>query len=561
MVDSNAPKSEAALEAGLSQFLQAFGLLFSQSAIYGLAHSVTKSSIDRSFAAIKALLAGRDSVNFAVAEETLMVDGIQYPNPTPAMMSFVERLMKLGVASFTLQKDIAQQEFSSLVELLHAEPEEMKAAGGFAQIIATLGLANIKAKKVILQQVAEDEVVVSRQKLGEALDAKDVNQVVSILKGDSQVDAAQAAAMLQAAATDSGKLADIVMTAAGASEGEITEEKVQGVVKTVRRFFEQVSGSSQVKTQKGKKELSKTLEKLEGELLHELQEKTGGNDPAAAAKIAETFEELKDELAIDSLAGEYARKRGAIEASEKRILRYLNAKGEEALKDAAIRDKLVESGLTPEEWDELLGKSKIGGQAAGGAGDDTADMEEEIDRENAIKAAYALADTLTRLGDIVKSAGKPAAGAPSSSTTQDIDAAVENIAGQVEDLAAKTEHKISVFVERVKKRRGAGGKDVMSKKFIVEFLAEIVQELRQPLSVILSTVGAIEQGLLGEVNKMQKEMLGLAEKSAERLNHLTDKLLEISGLPEGLTPNAKILQSVYQGMDPDSHPHGEMKKE
>ena len=561
MADSNAPKSEAALEAGLSQFLQAFGLLFSQSAIYGLAHSVTKGSIDRSFAAIKALLANRDSVNFAVAEETLMVDGVQYPSPTPAMMSFVERLMKLGVASFTLQKEITQQEFSSLVELLHAEPGEIQAAGGFAQIIATLGLANIKAKKVILQQVAEDEVVVSKQKLGEAFDAKDVNQVVAILQGNSKIDAPQAAEMLRAAATDSAKLADMVITAAGASEGEITEEKVDGVVKTVQRFFEQVSGTAQVKTQKGKKELSKTLEKLEGDLLRELQEKAGGDNPAAAAKITEAFEELKDELAIDSLAGEYVKKRGAIEASEKRILRYLNAKGEEVLKDASIKDKLVESGLTPEEWDELVGKSKVGGQV-GGAVDETTGMEEEIDRGNAIKAAFALADTLTRLGDIVKSAGKPAAGAaPSAGATQDIDAAVENIAGQVEDLAAKTEHKISVFVERVKKPRGAGEKDVMSKKFIVEFLAEIVQELRQPLSVILSTLGAIDQGLLGEVNKMQKEMLGLAEKSAERLNHLTDKLLEISGLPEGLTPDAKILQSVYDGADPDSHPHGEKKKE
>lgn len=80
---------------------------------------------------------------------------------------------------------------------------------------------------------------------------------------------------------------------------------------------------------------------------------------------------------------------------------------------------------------------------------------------------------------------------------------------------------------------------------MIEFLAEIVQELRQPLSVVTSVVDALKGGMLGNLSTPQSEMLSLAGSSAERLDHLIDKVAEITGMPEGLLPDAKILDSVY----------------
>ena len=45
-------------------------------------------------------------------------------------------------------------------------------------------------------------------------------------------------------------------------------------------------------------------------------------------------------------------------------------------------------------------------------------------------------------------------------------------------------------------------------------------------------------------------MLDLAFTSGERLKHLADKLLSITGVPETATPDAGILGDIYDGKPP-----------
>ena len=77
-------------------------------------------------------------------------------------------------------------------------------------------------------------------------------------------------------------------------------------------------------------------------------------------------------------------------------------------------------------------------------------------------------------------------------------------------------------------------------------LAEIVQELCQPLSVINCSIEMIKSSHLGAVSDSQLEILNLASTSGDRVKLLVDKLLELSGLPTTMTPDADIQSSLYR---------------
>jgi hypothetical protein len=95
---------------------------------------------------------------------------------------------------------------------------------------------------------------------------------------------------------------------------------------------------------------------------------------------------------------------------------------------------------------------------------------------------------------------------------------------------------------------GAPGenKPQVPRKKLMVLLAEVVQELCQPLAVINCSIDMIKSKHLGEVSNAQLEMLDLASTSGERVRLLVDKLLELSGLPRTLTPDSGIQSSLYK---------------
>ncbi|MBI3987163.1 MAG: hypothetical protein HY343_09595, partial [Lentisphaerae bacterium] len=86
----------------------------------------------------------------------------------------------------------------------------------------------------------------------------------------------------------------------------------------------------------------------------------------------------------------------------------------------------------------------------------------------------------------------------------------------------------------------------LSRNAIIKILVEIVQELRQPLTVINSAVEIILKGQLGAVSAVQKELLDLALAGGQRIEKIIDALTSISGMPAALHPDADILSFIYQ---------------
>jgi signal transduction histidine kinase len=116
---------------------------------------------------------------------------------------------------------------------------------------------------------------------------------------------------------------------------------------------------------------------------------------------------------------------------------------------------------------------------------------------------------------------------------------VGSLAAAVSGVATKAETVVAAFAKKAEQNNG------LTKKDILEFLAEMGQELRQPLSVINCTLSLVGEGSLGAVTDQQKKMISLATDSAQRLEHLTDKLVDISGVPMALVPDSRILGDMY----------------
>lgn len=519
------------------------GLVFSHSTLYGLSHAVTARAINECFKILGEILLEKEAINISVSEENLLVDGMPMTDITPAVSAIALRLSSLAIASFSLTRGITAEEFGNVVELLQATPDDMRNAGGFASIIHAVGLSHVQSRRVTIQQVTEDEMVVSKEKLSQAIGKVDAEDVLKFLKADGDSVSPGISEHILAGAADVQQIGELVMQVSGLVDGTDPAGRSDRTIGAIRRLYDNMAGSPAGRTQKGKKALVKFLEQLEGVLIENMRKSCGGEQPDAEARIVRALEEMKDELRIDSLAAEYAKKRSAISASEKRILRYIETVGWEVVQKTGLKDRLAEEGLTPDEWQDLLEKSGIADDFAGAAAEhSTAEAE---------RAAVAsdLADSLSRLG-AAGSAGPPDPAAAAIDPAE-LDRMVAQVGDAVAKLVDQTEQKIEQFTHKV---GGSGeGRPALgiSRKAILEFLAEIVQELRQPLSVISSVVDSMKSGALGNLSPHQIAMLNLAGNSTERLDLLIAKLAEVSGMPRSLVPNAKILGAVYTTREND----------
>jgi hypothetical protein len=309
------------------------------------------------------------------------------------------------------------------------------------------------------------------------------------------------------------------------------------VIDSLKRAYEGLLKDPSIKTQKGKKNLARTLLALEEQILKKMNDVTeGGLSDEDTKKITDAIEEMDDELKIDSLADEYTKKKNAVRSSEDRILRFMKKKGMEDIGQTELREKLAEGGISDEEWNELLLRSGVHGT--------------QDDSLVGVGAAVGhLAALLVKMEDrFVKN--KPA---DSRLSDEELNKTVHEVDQEVTNIVVRTEKKIENLVDTIRADRAAGAEDdkkegkqpTLSRAKLLELLAEAVQELCQPLSVINCSIDMIKSNALGAVTEPQKEMLELASSNGERVVKLVNKLMEISGVPKTMKPDAGIQAALY----------------
>lgn len=533
-------------------FLRAAGQVINNSSLYGPTHKITTRSLDDSYKQLAQLLEAAPRINLSVVDGELLVEGKPIELKNPFINLLADRLDAVGVSGFSLMQGLPEVEYKKLMEVLMS-PKPEDTGGDFADLVEKLQLEHVFAERVRYERVSESETVTekedeekaSQRAVAEAM----VEQIMAFLKGEAGVSPDDVAKPLTEMASDAERLANLIMEAAavrqqqsGLAEGESLADIVVGCL---RRTFEGLVRDPASRTKKGKNAVKKIMLLLEKTVLDKLHAIAKEADPSLDEAIAGVVDEMIGDLEIESLTAEYVKKRHAMEETEKRVLRYLQAHGDDPTMTSELQERLAEAGLTPEGWKELVVKSGKAGESMAGAAGSGAGGEGGAPGADAVSLGV-LAMLLSELDQMMTSVTDPhAVGNKLVEIGQHAQDVANLAARRLEDLRTVLQQEDDLLVGMDEASRT---KVKMSRAALMELLAEIVQELCQSLSAINCAVGMTLAGHIGDINEDQKQVLSVAATCGHRLDDLLDRLIEIVGLPKGLQPDKeKVYGPGYKG--------------
>jgi hypothetical protein len=537
-------------QAQLEEMIRAMGLVLNNASVYGQSHKVTQRAMTQAYAATKRVVETADQALLGLVEGKLVANGAEIGLRNSLCRSLYQSLSGLGIDSLLISRKVDEPQFGRLFFVLAQPPGALHEAGGIATVLASEGVTDIQLTRVSYQQVAEGEVVTAKgeEALGE-LSPERLDETRRFLAGDGQEttdeDVGETLYSLSLA-DDVQQLSELILEAAKRLQEktpESDESLLRLVLKCLRRAVETMTRGPASQTQKGRRELRKTLETLEAQLRQNLDEAGCLQDAESQHMLAEEFEELTDELQIDALAVSYMKKRKAIEASESRILRFIQNKGLDRIAETDLCERLTDGGLTKAGWHDLLIRS-------GAVKEDDLPAGQG---EAGVAAVTRLNTLVANLMGFVE-AGQVFAGDETLEGLTDI---LERIQLEVGSLVERTRRKIQDLIEGLVRgaapapsadetRSGQEKEAFMSRRELLRLIAEIAQELCQPLSVVHCTTEMLSTGKFGAVQPQQKEILELALSSVTRLQQLIYKLMEIADVPEELIPDPDALAALYQ---------------
>ncbi|MDP6524897.1 MAG: hypothetical protein QGI24_02595 [Kiritimatiellia bacterium] len=483
-------------------------------------------------------------ITFGAFEHILKVNDVEVETAGTTAAVLVSQMEALEAHNFTLSRGLSSKVFADLLEVLSAQPLEIEQLGGFAGFLAEQNFENVVIRHITYRQVTDEEVVVQKAAMDSVAAIADAdgaarNDLMAYLKGEKG-DEEHALEVLNSAASDSTGMAELIVEVARETDdGASDRVSADSVVVALRRAFDGWMKSPGLKTQKGKKALGKTLKGIEEEVRNRLME-AGVEVEEEDDILSDAVESMADELKMDALAAEYLKKRKAIEASEARILRYIRNKGRDNVVGSDLEQKLHDGGLGGANWRELLVRSGVAGTGAGGG---------------EVASAVAVASLSSKLSLIAKNLQQPG-DRTDDETAGELTDALKDVAVDVDALVTDTNRKIQDIIEEYKAdEEGEGGqvdmvgapeeKKRMSRKQLYEHLSEIGQEICQPLSVINCSLSMITSGRLGDITETQDDMLKLASENTDKLKALADNLMEVTGVPDTLEPDAGIQSKIY----------------
>ena len=139
-----------------------------------------------------------------------------------------------------------------------------------------------------------------------------------------------------------------------------------------------------------------------------------------------------------------------------------------------------------------------------------------------------------------------------SSVTEELDkirGSLDGLMQTVQDRAGTLVEKVDAdrdYVARLEREARESGEPIhLSREELLASLAEINQELAQPLTVSSALLEMLSSGRLGYVDKKQQEVVKVATDSLERLEVVVKYLQRLSGIPITLDPDQGLLSEVY----------------
>lgn len=538
---SSAPARE--LERDATDLIQMMGQTLNTALLYGIAHKVARSSLEASHTVLSKFIEFHGPIHFSLTEGLLLINGASTAG-SPLATSFTTRLTGLNLFSFTVAPGFTLDEFIALYTLLLTPAGKLDTTRNAADRLDQLGLKHIEAKAFSYRRVADGDTPPGTTAPTEtanpapaastpAGEKPDLDNILAFLKDEHHADPERSAADIRHLAADTEKLAELILRSVEirASMADLTEGEslTDLIVGCIQKAVHPILKDPATKTQKGRKQIRHSLLMLEKTLLDRLQKMAGD---AAAQATGNMMEEIVEDLDLDALASKYMKDHRMAEKTRAKVTRLIERVADDPGQLGELKERLMDQGLTPEGWQELSikltpppapapGVSKGEGPGPGGSTDE-------------IKILTLL---LARLGETIE---QPPAG--------DANTAVKNLVEEtgrhLTALTTMTGKKIGTLETMLADSdRGT----TLNRRELMKILAEITQEIMQPLTIINGTTSMIRSLKTGPLTDTQGELLSVISESGDRLAVLTNHLMRIVGTPEARTPDRAILNTAYAG--------------
>jgi hypothetical protein len=525
----------------LTQFMQSMALIIgNHAANRWLSESDARDAVQACFVYLGPVFGVIDEIMVRHRGDALDAAYVMLMPDQPGIQILMQQMLEHDVKAFSIDKGLSLDELVGLLELLGAQSAQLEKLGGLGAFAEKAGIKNFHIKNIVFREVTDEDVVVKKSAMGSTVAVPEPgvkDSIIAFLRGGAGTGTPPPAPeALQQVHSESDEIADMILAAARDSDADAGDAVSAGRVREIlKRAFDFWMQSPAAKTQKGKRAIGKSLKGLESVIIDRLKH-APGFDEGVGVMLEDAFGSMDDELKMDSLAAEYAKKRKAIEKSESRILRYMRNKGREGVVDSELESKLLEGGLEGGDWRDLLVRSGVVGEALQGS-------------ESAVGAIRDLSSRLASIEDSLKQRSGGTKKADAGALTK----ALKNAAVDADVLAENTNRKIQTMMEEYQADAEGDGDESDTgheRKEAYGKLSEIAQELCQPLSVINCSISMITSGRLGDVTPEHTDMLQLAVESSQKLKHIADSLMEITGVPDELEPDAQIQAEIYDTESP-----------
>ncbi len=517
--------------------------------IYGMEHRLCMQSVSDAYELLRNVLGKMQRLVFTLPAGRLRVNGAEFATRTGVRRHLQQAMQKKEITSFTIAGGLSLTEFSKLIEALCFSKED------FHSQIHSSGLAHISSKRVQYHEINEGEEVVRSKHgrssrsgdemaemmaeaedwlargaaTGEAapeaadrMDAPGVQQIIAFLKGDVDVLSSEVSKVMDECAGDIDRLSSLIMEAAVIRQ---RNSRVQGgesladvVIGCLRRSYAGMKKTAAMRDRSGRPDLGQSLLLLEKKVMDRIHAMTDNSDPGIDARISREIRTLGKELDAEEVARCYAEGQKSFRHQEQLVRNHIRKYGHDA-----IKEKLLDAGTTPDSWRRLAVTDK---ESHGGAPKPVAETGADM---------AALAMVLTRIDELMQS--------QDSAARNEVSELLKDAGRKTDSITEATEQRIANLAADTE---GAKEDDRVAQGRRKErwILAEVVQELLQPLTVINCVLQMASSGFMGEVRGELSDSLKLAWDAGVRMDKLMKRLLAISGTPKNLTLDREHINRV-----------------
>lgn len=530
MGDTHVNEPAGAAEHDRLVLIQAIGQSLNMGTLYGFDHKVTHASLEGSYTQLASFLETYGHLDINCDESGLLINGS--PSAAPLAATVASRLTAHKLMSFEILKGFALREYQSLFSILLTPPAKLSGTA-LSRLSEREGFPHITAQAVEYRRVSgaehgKAEPLPDPVQEEAAGPAPDLDNILAFLKNDVAANAGRSAEDIRQLAGDAEKLADLILRtvevramASDVSAGESLNDLVIG---TIGKVVKELTASSVVRSDKGRKQVKRSIMLLEKALLEKLQRIAGSEASEAAEAL---LDEAAEGVDMDAMASKFIKnRRAADECGDK--LRKLITRVDDPGHLSALHDTLVSQGLSEDGWQHLLvGREQSGQSEVRGSGMDD------------IRTLTLL---LAKLGETIDQGAVMTGPEP-----------VRKLLGaarrKLQASAEKAGDRI-VALQQALQKTGDPTAQGLTRRQLLELLAEIGQELSQPLTVVTTTIEMLKARRAGGLTDAQVELLAMAGDSSAHLAHLVDCLIRIAGHPESAHPDHAILEALYADKPP-----------